>query len=361
MKENRFLQMAFELAQVRRGFTAPNPAVGAVLVKEEQVISSGTHWASGHPHAEIEAIQMAKKRGLGLTGATLYVSLEPCCHFGKTPPCTDAIIQNGIKKVVYAFSDPNPLVNGRGSEVLREAGVEVEKQSVLSINQFYESYGYWTENKKSWMTGKLAMTADGVTASLNEERLLISGEEAYRNTHLRRRFSDAILTSLKTVKKDDPQLTSRLEEEVNRPVYILDKNLEFHRGFQLAKKPERISLLHLATQDKSRKNQLESDGFECIEVAEENGQIALGPLPHFFGEKGFHEVWVELGVTLFHEFIKKQLFQEIVLYQSKKSQKGLLPFDPQLLALSNYNLIEELDWNVDIKRTYLQIGLRNGK
>jgi len=359
MKEDQFLKMAFELAQARRGFTAPNPAVGAVLVKKDQVIASGSHWGSGHPHAEIEAIRMAKERGHDLRGTTLYVTLEPCCHFGKTPPCTDAIIQNGIKKVVYAFGDPNPLVNGRGSQILKEAGIETARKTISEIESFYAPYSFWTQNKKSWMTGKLALTADGFTAGLNEERLQISGEEAYRNTHLRRRFADAILTSLKTVKKDDPQLTSRLEDEVDRSVFILDKNLEFHRGFQLAKKPEKVFLLHLSTEDKSRKNQLESGGFQCIEVAEENGQIALESLPHFFGEKGFHEVWVELGVTVFHEFIKKQLFQEVVLYRSKKPQKGIQPFDQQVLTRSNYRLNEELDWKADIKRTYLQGEIKN--
>lgn len=351
------LKMALDLAQERKGFTAPNPAVGAVLVKEGEILGWGSHWASGHPHAEVEALRMAKEKEKIVSGATLYVSLEPCCHFGKTPPCTDAIIQNQIKKVVFGFEDPNRLVKGKGVERLKESGIEVERVQWEEVDEFYRTYRYWSQNKKSWFTGKLALTAEGYTSGLGKERLLISGQEAHRYTHQRRRFSDAILTSWKTVKNDDPLLTSRESQETSRPVFILDKNLEFQDHLKLAQRPQNLTLLHLPEAESSKREALQSKGFRCLSVKGEQGQIELTGLSSLFGEMGFHEVWIEVGATLFEAFMNKKLFQEAIFYQSKASLLGRGHFDLRKIPSDAYECEREVDWGGDLKQSYLLKGL----
>lgn len=356
MNPKEILQLSLELAKERKGFTSPNPSVGAVIVRGDEVLAKGYHWASGHPHAEIEAFRNAQEQDKEVSGATLVVSLEPCCHFGKTPPCTDAIIERRIKKVIYGFEDPNFVVKGKGVEKLQAAGIEVEKIELQEVDTFYRTYRHWVQNQKSWLTGKLAITSEGFTAGLGKERLLISGKEAHHYTHTRRKFADAILTSWKTVEKDNPLLTSRLDKEIPKPVFVLDKNLDFQASYLLGNNPERVTLLHLANVNLEKKKWLESQGFKCVSVPEKKENIDLSCLPALFGKKGFHEVWIEVGVTLFNEFIKDQLFQEVVIYESKNSKPGKNPFDKQTLSSDSYELEKVQEWKTDFQCIYLQKG-----
>ena len=218
-QHKHWLLETLQLAKKREGFCAPNPAVGAVVVKNNQLISAGYHYGAGHPHAEVGALDAA---GDQAQGADLYVSLEPCCHQGRTPPCTEKIKAAGIARVFFAFLDPNPIVAGRGQAVLKDSGIACEHTPINEINDFYRAYCYWTTHKKPLVTAKLAITADGYVANADGSPLAITGEECRVFTHENRLRSDAILSNTQTIIADDPQMNVRLNNKiVKKPLYLL--------------------------------------------------------------------------------------------------------------------------------------------
>ncbi len=208
--DRRFMRRALTLA--RRGWarTSPNPMVGAVLVRSGRVLGEGWHHQAGKPHAEVEAFADARRQGNSAKGATLYVTLEPCCTHGRTPPCTEAILAHGVRRVVVAASDPNPLHAGRGFEILRSAGVQVVSGSeALAAEALNEAFNHWIVQRTPWVTLKAAMTLDGKIATASGDSKWITGEAA-RNAGMRLRCeSDAILVGVNTVLADDPSLTVR--------------------------------------------------------------------------------------------------------------------------------------------------------
>jgi diaminohydroxyphosphoribosylaminopyrimidine deaminase/5-amino-6-(5-phosphoribosylamino)uracil reductase len=208
-EDERWMRVALRQARKGLGLTSPNPAVGAVLVKGGKLLSQGWHRRAGGPHAEVEAL-----RGLGdtgaATGATLYVTLEPCCTHGRTPPCTAAILQAGIARVVVGAVDPNPLHAGRGLEVLQAAGVEVRAQVLdAECAELNRGFFRWITSKRPWVTLKLAVSMDGRISRPPGESRWLSGAEAVRDAHRLRRESDAILIGAGTLRADDPALTVR--------------------------------------------------------------------------------------------------------------------------------------------------------
>ncbi len=205
-----YLRLALRLARRAYGLTSPNPLVGAVLVKRSRVIGQGWHHRAGESHAEIEALRDATRRGLSPTGATLYVTLEPCCTHGRTPPCTDAIIAAGIKRVVAAATDPNPAHAGRGFEVLRGAGIEVVHDLLASeATRLNEAFNHWIVHRTPFVTVKAAMTLDGKIATASGESKWITGEQSRAHAMQLRLGADAVLVGVNTVRADDPSLTVR--------------------------------------------------------------------------------------------------------------------------------------------------------
>jgi diaminohydroxyphosphoribosylaminopyrimidine deaminase/5-amino-6-(5-phosphoribosylamino)uracil reductase len=226
MTDAQFMRLALRLARRGYGATSPNPMVGAVLVKGGKIIGCGWHRRAGLPHAEIEALRDAQKRGHNSKGATLYVTLEPCCTHGRTPPCTGAIIAAGIKKVVVGTKDPNPKHSGKGIKILRRAGIEVVglrrragafKSGDMSPNskiaevceRLNEAFNHWIVHRTPFVTVKAAMTMDGKIATASGESKWITGDEARAAGMKLRRDSDAILVGINTVLADDPSLTVR--------------------------------------------------------------------------------------------------------------------------------------------------------
>ena len=205
-----FMRPALRLAARARGMTSPNPMVGAVLVKRGKIIGHGWHQRAGLPHAEIEALRDCEKRGHSARGATLYVTLEPCCTHGRTPPCTDAIIAAGLKRVVVAARDPNPSHAGRGFKLLRRAGIEVV-HGVLADEaaRLNESFNHWIVRRTPFVTVKAAMTLDGKIATASGESKWITGEQSRAFAMKLRARMDAILVGVNTVLADDPALTVR--------------------------------------------------------------------------------------------------------------------------------------------------------
>ncbi len=219
MPHEAFMRAALRLAKKGLGRTSPNPAVGAVIVKGGRVIGKGFHRKAGLPHAEIEALGSAK----GVKGATLYVTLEPCCHFGRTPPCTEAIIGSGIKRVVIGAVDPNPLVRGKGIARLKSAGVAVTS-GVLEdeCRTLNEAYNHYIRTGLPFVTLKLASTLDGRIATSKGESQWITGVEARKFVHRMRSLNDAVMIGSGTALKDDPALTVRLIKGRNPIKALLD-------------------------------------------------------------------------------------------------------------------------------------------
>ncbi|MGI5871434.1 MAG: bifunctional diaminohydroxyphosphoribosylaminopyrimidine deaminase/5-amino-6-(5-phosphoribosylamino)uracil reductase RibD [Bacillota bacterium] len=207
-EDQTFMQRALALAAKARGWTAPNPMVGAVVVKNGRIIGEGYHHRAGEPHAEIHALNQA---GENARGATLYVTLEPCCHQGKTPPCTRRIIQEGLARVVVAMEDPNPLVAGKGLTQLRQAGIIVEtgllQQEAAKLNEVFIKY---ITTKQPFVVLKTAITLDGKIAAVSGDSRWITGPAALRYVHRLRHYYDGVMTGIGTILKDDPQLTCRL-------------------------------------------------------------------------------------------------------------------------------------------------------
>jgi diaminohydroxyphosphoribosylaminopyrimidine deaminase/5-amino-6-(5-phosphoribosylamino)uracil reductase len=229
MNDAAFMRLALRLARRGYGTTSPNPMVGAVLVKGGKIIGRGWHRCAGLPHAEIEALRDAQKRGHSPRGATLYVTLEPCCTHGRTPPCTEAIISAGIKKVVIGATDPNPKHTGKGFKILQRAGIEVVRSSrgddrtaqravpaelADECAKLNEAFNHWIVHRTPFVTVKAAMTLDGKIATAGGESKWITGEKARAHGMKLRQGSDAILVGINTILADDPSLMARL---VQRP------------------------------------------------------------------------------------------------------------------------------------------------
>jgi diaminohydroxyphosphoribosylaminopyrimidine deaminase/5-amino-6-(5-phosphoribosylamino)uracil reductase len=217
MSDIIFMREALRLAKRGYGATSPNPMVGAVLVKGGKIIGRGWHRRAGLPHAEIEALRDAQKRGHNPKGAALYVTLEPCCTHGRTPPCTDAIISAGIKKVIVGATDPNPKHAGKGFKILQRAGIEVVR-GVLSdeCEKLNEAFNHWIVKRTPFVTVKAAMTLDGKIATASGESKWITGEKARAFGMKLRQGSDAILVGVNTILADDPSLTARRQKAEGR-------------------------------------------------------------------------------------------------------------------------------------------------
>jgi diaminohydroxyphosphoribosylaminopyrimidine deaminase / 5-amino-6-(5-phosphoribosylamino)uracil reductase len=215
------MRLALRLARCGCGATSPNPMVGAVLMKGEKIIGRGWHRRAGLPHAEIEALLDAKKNNFNPRGAILYITLEPCCTYGRTPPCTDAIISAGIKKVVAGTIDPNPKHAGKGFQIMRRAGIEVVHGILVAdCAHLNEAFNHWIVHRTPFVTVKSAMTLDGKIATADGESKWITGEKARAHGMKLRQGSDAILVGINTILADDPSLTARIPNKNLRRIVL---------------------------------------------------------------------------------------------------------------------------------------------
>jgi diaminohydroxyphosphoribosylaminopyrimidine deaminase/5-amino-6-(5-phosphoribosylamino)uracil reductase len=317
MHEN-FLQQALTLAQQRRGFCSPNPSVGAVLVKNNTIIAQANHHAAGEAHAEVAALAQA---GEDARGATLYVTLQPCSHWGLTPPCVDSIIEAGVSAVYYGYADPNAVSVCRSREKLTEAGIANELIHVPEITEFYRSYHYWLTHKKPWVTAKLALSLDGKIAGAQGEPLTITADEASVWTHQCRWHTDAILTSVKTVNHDDPRLTARLaDQSVAKPIFIVDSALSLNLPRQLQREQAQITVFHAPNADAERQRRLQDAGLQCVPIpVDAHGQLDLSALLLTVGSRGYHDVWVEAGGRLFSGLWRAGQLNRALLYIAAKT------------------------------------------
>ncbi|HYE37953.1 bifunctional diaminohydroxyphosphoribosylaminopyrimidine deaminase/5-amino-6-(5-phosphoribosylamino)uracil reductase RibD [Methylocaldum sp.] len=315
LEDAEFMARTLHLAERGLYTTDPNPRVGCVIVKDGQIVGEGWHQQAGGPHAEIEAL---RESGVRAHGATAYVSLEPCCHHGKTPPCTEALISAGISRVVAAMKDPNPRVAGEGLKKLKDAGVEVAcgllENAAATLNP-----GFCKRMKtgRPYIRSKLAMSLDGRTALASGESKWITGEDARRDAHRLRARSSAILTGIGTVLQDNPELTARLPEaagEVLQPVrVVLDSRLRIPATIRLASERNRTTVL-TAVSDKERIQAL-SAGFDIESLpAALDGRLNLTAVVDWLGDRQFNEVLVEAGPILNGALLRENLVDEWIVY-----------------------------------------------
>lgn len=309
-----YLKSALVLAEIRRGFCAPNPCVGAILVKNDKVIASGYHWANGSPHAEVDAIN--KIDSSLVKGATLYVTLQPCCHtLKKTPPCTDLIIKSGIAKVIYGFRDPNPAVNNKTDKILQQAGIECVQHHLPLIDNFYESYAFWWKYQRPFTTAKLAMSLDGKIAGENGKRIQLTDNAAQQFTHQQRKQTDAILTTAKTICLDNPLLNSRIDDIIyKKPVYILDTHLSIPSSAKIFNSAEKITIFHSAELSHQHQDRLRKYDIRFIPIKSDENGLDLVEILKQIGQDGKIDLWIEAGGISFQSFIKNNLLKRAFIY-----------------------------------------------
>jgi len=297
--DSRYMKLALELAQQGLGLTSPNPAVGALVVQEGEVVGEGFHQRAGEPHAEVLALRAAGPRA---AGATLYVTLEPCVHHGKTPPCTGMILQAGIRRVVVAVPDPNPIVNGRGIERLREGGLEVtvgvEAAAASRLNRAFFKY---ITTGWPYVTLKVAMTLDGKIAARDGSSRWITGEAARERVHRMRSQADAIVVGIGTLLKDDPSLTVRLDPPWAREPFrvVVDSHLRTPPDAQVirAGRPDRVIVACLEPRPE-RARPLEAQGVQILGLPGCDGRVDLASLMSALGERQIVSVLAEGGSEL---------------------------------------------------------------
>lgn len=319
----RFMRRAMELALRGEGAVNPNPLVGAVIVRNGRIIGAGWHEQWGGLHAERNALARCSEPA---SGATMYVTLEPCCHHGKTPPCTEAVIAAGIRRVVVGLTDPNPLVAGKGIEKLREAGIEVES-GVLEEELRYQNRIFlkYITTKHPWVVMKSAMTLDGKIATRTGDSRWVTGEEARHRVHEMRSSLMAILVGIGTVEADDPMLNCRLEGEHRQPIRIVaDTSARISLQSQLVRTAldQRTIVAHTAKAEKSRLEALHKAGVETWCCAEEEGHLSMADLMQKIGATGIDSVLVEGGGEVNYSLLAAGLVDEVVCFVAPKLVGG---------------------------------------
>jgi diaminohydroxyphosphoribosylaminopyrimidine deaminase/5-amino-6-(5-phosphoribosylamino)uracil reductase len=317
----QYMRQALELARGGLGWVSPNPLVGCVLVKDGEVVGQGYHQRFGGPHAEVHALQEAGPRA---RGAVLYVNLEPCSHTGKTPPCTDAIIQAGVSRVVAALRDPNPLVAGGGLSRLEAAGIAVTigvyEVEAHKLNEVFVKY---ITTHRPFVTLKSAITLDGKIATRTGASQWITGELARQEGHRLRHAADAILVGIGTVLQDDPQLTTRLPDRqgINPLRVIVDSTLRIPLQAKVTDvaTDRRTLVVTTARALAAHSAQLRARGVEVVCLpAYDDGRVDLEALLRYLGERGIASVLVEGGATLSATLLTRRLIDKVLFFVAPK-------------------------------------------
>ena len=312
MSDAGFMALALEQARKGEGRTHPNPAVGAVVVKGGRVVGRGFHEKAGAPHAEVMALREAGRRA---RGATLYSSLEPCNHHGRTPPCVDAVLSAGIRRVVVGSFDPNPLVSGRGLRRLRRAGVEVVTRVLQEeADGLNGPFFKFMRTGLPWVTLKAAITADGKLATANGDSKWITGAPARLQVHQLRDRVDAVLVGAGTVDADDPQLTARIPGGRNPLRVVLDSSLRLPPARRVFA-PDALTVVATAAKEgTARAKRLHAVGVDTWHLPEGEGGVALEPLLRKLAAAGQLHLLVEGGAEVYTSFLRAGLVDEVQLY-----------------------------------------------
>jgi diaminohydroxyphosphoribosylaminopyrimidine deaminase/5-amino-6-(5-phosphoribosylamino)uracil reductase len=310
-----FMARALRLAARAMNDATPNPRVGCVIVRDARVIGEGWTQAPGSNHAEIEALLDARRNGHDVRGATVYVSLEPCSHFGRTPPCATALIEAHVGRVLAAVEDPNPLVAGGGLEMLRSAGIDVRcgllEQEAAELNAGFFSR---MQRGRPWVRMKIAASLDGRTALQNGASKWITSDDARRDGHGWRARACAVLTGIGTVLADNPQLDVRLVETTRQPLRVLvDSRLEVNPAARIFEADGPV-LVAAAVSDSGRIEALRAVGAEVVVLPDEHGKVDLAALMKELARRSINEVHVEAGFRLNGSLVKAGVVDELLVY-----------------------------------------------
>ena len=321
MKDMEYMQLALALARKGCGWVAPNPMVGAVIVKNGEIIGQGWHEKCGQPHAERNALASCTKSP---QGATMYVTLEPCCHTGRQPPCTDAILEAGIRRVVIGSGDPNPLAAGKGIQILRAHGIEV-MENVLreECQRLNEVFFHYIRTKRPFVVMKYAMTLDGKIAAYTGASKWITGESARNHVQEQRHRYSAIMAGVGTVLADDPLLTCRINGGKNPIRIICDTNLRTPLTAQVVRTAEQVPTI-LATCCADREKQLPYEKARCrmLCVQKKNCHVDLEQLMERLGQEQIDSILLEGGGTLNWAALESGIVQKIQAYIAPKLLGG---------------------------------------
>ena len=313
--DHGFMARALELAARGLYTTDPNPRVGSVIVRDGVVVGEGWHVSAGEPHAEIHALRAAGERA---SGATVYVTLEPCCHHGRTPPCTDALIAAGVARVIAAMPDPNPRVAGGGLRILAAQGITVG-EGLLAAQAAALNPGFIKrmQTGRPYVRCKLAMSLDGRTAMASGQSRWITSEPARLDVQRLRARSSAVMTGVGTVLADDPSLTVRLDDVARQPLrVVIDTHLSMPSGSRMLGLPGRTVVL-TSTRDEDLTEALRAAGADVMAL-NEDGAVDLVAVMDYLGQQAINEVLVETGATLSGALLQAGLVDELVIYMAPK-------------------------------------------
>jgi len=316
-EDERYMLRAIELAEGGRGWTSPNPLVGAVIVEAGRIISEGFHEFAGGPHAEVNALENATE---DVTGATMYVTLEPCAHQGRTPPCADRVVESGVTRVVMAIKDPNPQVSGAGKRLLREHGLQVDSGPYPEIaRRQNEGYLKWITTGLPFVTLKMAMSLDGKVATRTGESKWISSEISRADAHLIRASSDAIMVGIGTVVHDDPRLTARTgRQKPTTTRVVVDSLGRTPLDSHVADTEEAATLVAVSGRAPEESvRALEERGVEVARM-DDRGKVDLRGLLELLGERGVLNLLVEGGPELTRAMWEAGLVDKLVFYFAPK-------------------------------------------
>ena len=317
------MTLALRLAAKGRGTASPNPMVGAVVVRQGRIIGQGYHRRPGQPHAEILALRQA---GTLARGATLYVTLEPCCHLKKrTPPCAPAVIKSGIKRIVVATADPNPQVKGSGIRQLRRAGLVVAVGAAgRKAEEMNKTYNHWIKTKRPYVILKAGMTLDGQIATASGESRWITSALSRREVHRLRSQADAVLVGVGTVIADDPALTARTGAQLKKPArrqplrVVVDSGLRIPSDAQILSHQHVAKTVVAATRSApiTRRKALQKRGIEVLSLPSVRGKVSLPALIRELGKRGITSLLVEGGGEINAAILKAKLVQQVRLYMA---------------------------------------------
>ena len=322
MQKEEYMRRALELAKMGEGHTSPNPMVGCVVVKDGRIISEGYHERYGEFHAERNALTRCEE---DCEGADLYVTLEPCCHYGKTPPCTEIIIEKKIRRVFVGSMDSNPLVAGKGVQILRDHGIEVEtgvlEEECLKLNEIFY---HFIQTKTPFVIMKYAMTLDGKIACATGDSRWVTGEEARREVHRMRKRCKGIMVGIGTVLADDPMLNCRIKEGVDPVRIVCDSRLRIpleSRLVQTAKEiPTWIAAVKPETEQQAEKaEKLKELGCRIFYTdADTEGHVDLNQLMDMLGEEKIDSILLEGGAVLHEAALRNGIVQKVQAYLAPK-------------------------------------------
>lgn len=322
--DEKYMKLALDLAGKGEGYTSPNPMVGAVIVKDRVIVGQGFHEAAGKAHAEVVAIEQA---GSASEGATLYVTLEPCNHFGRTPPCTEKILKAGIQRVVLAQVDPNPDVKGGGIEYLRTKGVDVDiglcEQQARRQN---EAFNKFSQTKQPFVMTKCAATLDGQIATRTGDSRWVTNENSRHFVHRLRHAVDAIMVGIGTVRKDDPSLTTRLKEirGVDPGRIILDTHLSISEEAKVLRLESESDTIIVTGTDipADKKDRIQAKGIHVLESSLKEGRIDLNGLMERLGAMGITSLLIEGGAHVIASALASDIVDKVFFFYAPKILGG---------------------------------------